>query len=211
MNKMGKVVVLNHPLIDHKMTIIRDKNTGSKAFRETVSEIGGLITYEISRDFSTVNKEIETPVVKMTAHELEKKVVIVPILRAGLGMVDGIHNMIPHAKIGHVGLYRDEETLEPHTYYSKFPEQTKESVVLVVDPMLATGGSASAAIDILKKVGAKDIRYVGLVGCPEGVARLQKDHPDVDIYLAALDSHLNELGYIVPGLGDCGDRLFGTK
>ncbi len=208
---MSKVVVLNHPLIDHKMMRIRDKRTGTKEFRESVSEVSGLITYEITRDFTTVPRTIETPICETTVHELEKQIVIVPILRAGLGMVDGIHNIIPTAKIGHIGLYRDEETLIPQVYYSKFPKDINESVVLVVDPMLASGGSASKAIDILKDHGATDIRYVGLVGCPEGVARLQKDHPDVSVYLAALDSHLDEHGYIVPGLGDCGDRLFGTK
>ncbi len=208
---MSKLLVLKHPLIDHKMAKIRDKNTGTKEFRESVSEVGGLITYEITRDLETVAKEIETPICKTTVHELKKQVVIVPILRAGLGMVEGIHNLIPTAKVGHVGLYRDEETLEPQVYYKKFPEGLEDSVVLVVDPMLATAGSAAKAIDIVKEAGATDIRYVGLVGCPEGVKRLQKDHPDVAIYLAALDSHLNEVGYIVPGLGDCGDRLFGTK
>jgi uracil phosphoribosyltransferase len=208
---MGKVVVLKHPLIDHKMMKIRDKRTGTKEFREAVSEVGGLITYEITRDFTTIPKVIETPICETTVYQLEKQVVIIPILRAGLGMVDGIHNIIPTAKIGHIGLYRDEETLQPQVYYSKFPKDIADCVVLVVDPMLASGGSASKAIEILKSKGATDIRYIGLVGCPEGVARLQKDHPDVDIYLAALDSHLNEVGYIVPGLGDCGDRLFGTK
>jgi uracil phosphoribosyltransferase len=208
---MSKVTVLNHPLIDHKMSQVRDKNTNTKAFRETVSEIGALITYEITRDFKTTPKTIETPMAVMTAYELEKPVVIVPILRAGLGMVDGIHNIIPNAKIGHIGLYRDEETLEPKAYYQKFPKTITDSVVLVVDPMLATGGSASYAIDVLKQHGVIDIRYVGLVGCPEGIKRLQKDHPDVSIYLAALDEKLDENGYIVPGLGDCGDRLFGTK
>lgn len=208
---MSKVTVLKHPLIDHKMSQVRNINTNTKAFRETVSEIGALITYEITRDFKTRPIEIETPMAKMTAHELEKPVVIVPILRAGLGMVDGIHNIIPTAKIGHIGLYRDEETLEPKAYYQKFPKTIQESVVLVVDPMLATGGSASYAIQVLKESNVKDIRYVGLVGCPEGVQRLQEDHPDVSIYLAALDEKLDENGYIVPGLGDCGDRLFGTK
>ncbi len=208
---MSKLIVLNHPLIDHKMAKIRDKNTGTKEFRESVSEVGGLITYEITRDFQTVDKTIETPICEMKAKELAKQIVIVPILRAGLGMVEGIHNIIPTAKIGHVGLYRDEVSLEPKVYYSKFPDVISDSVVLVVDPMLATGGSASKAIDIIKNTGAKDIRYVGLVGCPEGIKRIQEDHPDVPIYLAALDSHLNEKGYIVPGLGDCGDRLFGTK
>ena len=208
---MSKVTVLNHPLIDHKMSQVRDKNTNTKAFRETVSEIGALITYEITRDFKTTPKTIETPMATTTAYELEKPIVIVPILRAGLGMVDGIHNIIPNAKIGHIGLYRDEETLEPKAYYQKFPKTITQSVVLVVDPMLATGGSASYAIDVLKKQGVEDIRYVGLVGCPEGIQRLQNDHPDVSIYLAALDEKLDKNGYIVPGLGDCGDRLFGTK
>ncbi len=208
---MAKVTVLNHPLIDHKMSIIRDKTTNTKRFRENVNEIGGLITYEITRDLATKEVEIETPIQKTIAKQLSKDVVIVPILRAGLGMVDGIQMIIPTAKVGHVGMYRDEETLEPHEYYAKFPEEIKDGTVLVVDPMLATGGSASAAIEAVKKRGAKDIRFVGLVGAPEGVERLNKDHPDVDIYLAALDEKLNEVGYIVPGLGDCGDRLFGTK
>jgi uracil phosphoribosyltransferase len=208
---MSKLIVLNHPLIDHKMAKIRDKNTGTKEFRESVSEVGGLITYEITRDFKTKPKLVDTPICQTTCYELEKQIVIVPILRAGLGMVDGIHNIIPSAKIGHIGLYRDEETLLPHVYYAKFPPHLSESVVLVVDPMLASGGSASKAIEIIKSKGATDIRYIGLVGCPEGVKRLNDDHPDVSIYLAAMDSHLNEKGYIVPGLGDCGDRLFGTK
>lgn len=208
---MSKLVVIKHPLIDHKMSKIRNKDTGTKEFRESLSELGGLITYEITRDFTTKPKQIETPICETTVYELEKPVVIVPILRAGLGMVDGIHNLIPSAKIGHIGLYRDEETLQPQVYYSKLPKDTKDSVVLLVDPMLASGGSVSKAIDIIKETGAKDIRYVGLVGAPEGVERLQKDHPDVPVYLAALDSHLNKNSYIVPGLGDCGDRLFGTK
>lgn len=208
---MSKVVILNHPLINHKMAKIRDKRTGTKEFRESVSEVGGLITYEITRDFSTRLITVETPICETQAYELDKQVVIVPILRAGLGMVEGIHNMIPTAKIGHIGLYRDEETLQPQVYYQKFPRDIINGVVLVVDPMLATAGSACKAIEILKEHGATDIRYVGLVGCPEGISRLQKEHPDVPIYLAAMDSHLNENGYIVPGLGDCGDRLFGTK
>ncbi len=208
---MSKVVVVNHPLIDHKMAKIRDKQTETKQFRETVSEIGMLITYEITRDFETVPKEVETPIQKTICNVLKKPVVIVPILRAGLGMVEGIHNIIPNARIGHVGVYRDEETLEPHEYFAKFPVDMNISTVLIVDPMLATGGSASAAITMVKKRGATDIRFVGLVGCPEGVKKLQEDHPDVDIYLAAMDEKLNEKGYIIPGLGDCGDRLFGTK
>jgi uracil phosphoribosyltransferase len=208
---MSQLIVIKHPLIDHKMSKIRNKDTGTKEFRESLSELGGLITYEITRDFTTKPKQIETPICETTVYELEKPVVIVPILRAGLGMVDGIHNLIPSAKIGHIGLYRDEETLQPQVYYSKLPKDTKDSVVLLVDPMLASGGSVSKAIDIIKQTGAKDIRYVGLVGAPEGVERLHKDHPDVPVYLAALDSHLNDKSYIVPGLGDCGDRLFGTK
>lgn len=208
---MSKVTVLSHPLIDHKMAQVRDKHTSTKAFRETVSEIGALITYEITRDLKTKPKEIETPMAKTTVYELAKDVVIVPILRAGLGMVDGLHNMIPTAKIGHIGIYRNEETLEPASYYQKFPVGIQDSVVLLVDPMLATGGSATFAIKVLKSIGVKDIRFVGLVGCPEGVSRLQNDHPEVPIYLAALDEKLNEVGYIIPGLGDCGDRLFGTK
>ena len=208
---MSKVVILNHPLINHKMAKIRDKRTGTKEFRESVSEVGGLITYEITRDFTTRLITVETPICETQAYELDKQVVIVPILRAGLGMVEGIHNMIPTAKIGHIGLFRDEETLQPQVYYQKFPKDIVNGVVLVVDPMLATAGSACKAIDILKEHGATDIRYVGLVGCPEGISRLQREHPDVPIYLAAMDSHLNENGYIVPGLGDCGDRLFGTK
>lgn len=208
---MGKLVIVDHPLIEHKLSIVRDRNTNTKSFREGVNEIGSLITYEITRDLTLKTKMIDTPVIETKSFELEKQIVIIPILRAGLGMVEGIHNLLPQAKIGHVGLYRDEETLNPHTYYAKFPDGLANSVVLVVDPMLATGGSADAAIELLKKEGAKDIRFVGLVGCPEGVKLLQDKHPDVDIYLAALDSHLNELGYIVPGLGDAGDRLFGTK
>lgn len=208
---MSKVTVLNHPLIDHKMAIIRDKATPTKLFRENVNEIGGLITYEITRDLETEEILVETPITKTMCKVLSKNVVIVPILRAGLGMVDGIQMIIPTAKVGHVGMYRDEETLEPHEYYAKFPPEIASGTVLVVDPMLATGGSACAAITAVKKRGANDIRFVCLVGCPEGVARLQEEHPDVDVYLAAMDEKLNELGYIVPGLGDCGDRLFGTK
>lgn len=208
---MGKLVVLNHPLIDHKMSLIRDKNTSTKTFRETVGEIGALITYEITKDLETVEIEVETPIQKTICRQLNKQLVIVPILRAGLGMVNGIHDMVPSAKIGHIGLYRDEKSLEPISYYAKFPTDILDGVVLVVDPMLATGGSATAAITELKNRGAKDVRFVGLVGCPEGVKRLQMDHPDVPIYLAALDEKLNEVGYIVPGLGDAGDRLFGTK
>ncbi|MDA3932262.1 MAG: uracil phosphoribosyltransferase [Tenericutes bacterium] len=208
---MSKVVIFDHPLIQHKLTIIRDKNTNTKTFRENVNEIGSLVTYEITRDLETREVEVETPITKTKARILAKDVVIVPILRAGLGMVDGIQNVIPTAKIGHIGLYRDEITLRPTKYYSKFPVEIKEATVLIVDPMLATGHSAIAAIDEVKAFGAKDIRFVGIVGCPEGVEALQNAHPDVDIYMVSIDEGLNEVGYIVPGLGDCGDRLFGTK
>ena len=208
---MGKLVIFNHPLMHHKLSIIRDEKTGTKDFRETVSEIGMLMAYEITRDLPTVKVDVKTPVGIAHCEQLKKEVVIVPILRAGLGMVDGITKLIPTAKVGHVGLYRDEKTLEPHEYYAKFPPCITEASVLVVDPMLATGGSACHAIDVLKRRGVTDIVYVGLVGAPEGVKRLQKEHPDVNIFLAALDEKLNDACYIVPGLGDCGDRLFGTK
>ncbi|MDD3130168.1 MAG: uracil phosphoribosyltransferase [Candidatus Izemoplasmatales bacterium] len=208
---MSKVVVFDHPLIQHKMSIIRNKNTDTKTFRENVNEIGSLVTYEVTRDLQTKEIEIETPISFTKAKILAKDVVIVPILRAGLGMVDGIQNVIPTAKVGHVGVYRDETTLMPHEYYLKFPIGIEEATVLVVDPMLATGGSAIATIDRVKQHGAKDIRFVGLVGCPEGIKALQDKHPDIDIYVVSIDEKLNEVGYIVPGLGDCGDRLFGTK
>ncbi len=208
---MANVTVLSHPLIKHKLSIIRDKATSTKQFKECLDEIAGLMAYEISRDLETKEVEIETPICKCKAEVLAKEIVIVPILRAGLGMVDGIRNLIPTAKVGHIGLYRDEETLEPQTYYAKFPKEITEGTVILVDPMLATGGSLVAGIDILKGKGAKDIIYVGLVGAPEGIAKVQAAHPDVHIFLAALDEKLNENGYIVPGLGDCGDRIFGTK
>lgn len=206
-----KLFVMKHPLIDHKMAKIRDKDTNSKEFRESVSELGALLTYEVTRDLETNQVEVETPLGKADCQILSKQVVLVPILRAGLGMVDGIHNIIPTARIGHIGLYRNEDTLQPVVYYAKFPKNVKDSLVIVLDPMLATGGTVSKAIDILKERGVTKIKYVGLVGCPEGVEKLQTDHPDVPIYLAALDSHLTDNGYIYPGLGDCGDRLFGTK
>ncbi|MBN2504460.1 MAG: uracil phosphoribosyltransferase [Bacilli bacterium] len=208
---MGKVILINHPLIEHKLAIIRNKTTDTKTFRENVNEIGSLVTYEITRDLTTKPVQVETPIAMTTCQQLAKDVVIVPILRAGLGMVDGIHNVIPTAKIGHIGLYRDERTLKPHSYYMKLPPVLPDATILVVDPMLATGGSAVAAINLVKQQGGKDIRFVGLVGCPEGIAMLQKHHPNVDIYLVSVDERLNEVGYIVPGLGDCGDRLFGTK
>ena len=205
------VTILNHSLVKHKLTNIRKKETKTKDFYQHVEEIAGLMAYEITRDFPLKEVEIETPICKCVQYEIANDVVIVPILRAGLGMVEGIRSMIPTAKVGFIGLYRDEETLEPHEYYAKFPDTIVDSIVLVVDPMLATGGSAIAAIEMLKKRGCKDIRYVGLVGAPEGIEALSKAHPDVDIYLASQDEKLNEHGYIVPGLGDCGDRLFGTK
>ena len=203
--------LLKHPLIIHKLTQIRKKETGTKDFREALDEIAGLMAYEISRDLPLREVTIETPLSKCQTHELATHIVLVPVLRAGLGMVDGITNLIPIAKVGHVGIYRDHETLKPHEYYAKLPPCIIESVVMILDPMLATGGSASATIAYLKKQGAKQIRLVCIVGAPEGVNRIEKDHPDVDIYLAALDEHLDENGYIVPGLGDAGDRLFGTK
>ncbi len=209
---MGKFQVIDHPLIQHKLTIIRDKNCGTKVFREVVDEIAMLMAYEISRDMPVEDIEIETPIVKSVQKTLTgKKVAIIPILRAGIGMVDGILELIPAAKVGHVGMYRDEETLEPHEYFIKLPDDIDSRQLLVVDPMLATGGSAIMAIDSLKKRGATNIKFVCLVSAPEGVKALRDAHPDVDIYTAALDDHLNENGYIVPGLGDAGDRLFGTK
>lgn len=203
--------VLHHPLITHKLTQMRQKDTGTKDFRQNLDEIAGLMAYEITRDVPTRKVEIITPVAPCVSEEMAKEIVLVPILRAGLGMVNGIRNLIPTAKVGHIGLYRDEETLEPHEYFAKFPSNLPDSVVMVLDPMLATGGSASAAIDMIKKRGATVIKLICLVGAPEGVKRIEEDHPDVDIYLAALDEKLNEHGYIVPGLGDAGDRIFGTK
>ena len=205
------LTVLKHPLITHKLAIMRNQETGTKDFRQNLSEIGGLMVYEISRDLPTEPITVQTPVEKCVTERISKDIVLVPILRAGLGMVDGIANLIPTVKIGHIGLYRDEETLEPHEYFCKMPTNSKDAVVYVVDPMLATGGSAAAAITLLKKRGINNIKLVCLVGVPEGVKRIEDEHPDVDIYLAALDEKLNEKGYIVPGLGDAGDRIFGTK
>lgn len=209
---MSKLIQLNHPLIFHKMAIIRDKNTGSKAFRELVEEVSMLMAYEVTRDLQTEYVEIETPICK-TRHKMlsGKKLAIVPILRAGLGMVDGMVKLIPAAKVGHIGLYRDEETLKPVEYFCKLPQDIADRDVLVVDPMLATGGSAADALTLLKQKGAKNLRLVCLISSPEGIKYVQEAHPDVDIYIGAIDEKLNEQGYIVPGLGDAGDRLFGTK
>ncbi len=203
--------VLDHPLITHKLAIMRDKNTTTKDFRQNLDEIAGLMAYEITRDFPTQKVEVETPMGPCVTKALSKEIVLVPILRAGLGMVSGILDLVPTAKVAHVGLYRDEETLEPHEYFAKYPKNMEDAVVMIVDPMLATGGSANAAISMVKKQGARNIRLVCLVGVPEGVRAVEDAHPDVDIYLAALDERLNEIGYIVPGLGDAGDRIFGTK
>lgn len=203
--------LLKHPLITHKLTQLRRKETETKEFRETLKEIAGLIVYEITRDLPLKNITVETPMGTCVTQELARDVVLVPVLRAGLGMVDGISNLIPSVRIGHIGIYRDHKTLEPNTYYSKFPDNLADAVVMVLDPMLATGGSATAAIKFLKDQGAKTIKLVCVIGAPEGVRRIEEDHPDVQIYLAGLDEKLNDIGYIVPGLGDAGDRLFGTK
>lgn len=209
---MSKVVVLDHPLIQHKLSIMRDKNTGTKEFRELLSEIAMLMVFEVTRDLETKEVDVETPICTCKSRVLAgKKLGIVPILRAGLGMVEGVTKLIPAARVGHIGLYRDPQTLEPVEYYCKLPADSENRELLVLDPMLATGGSASAAINFIKKRNCNHIRLVNLIAAPEGIARIQKDHPDVDIYVAALDDHLNEHGYIVPGLGDAGDRLFGTK
>ena len=208
----SKLHIVDHPLVAHKLTILRDKNTSTKDFRELVSEIGMLITYEATRDLQLVDKEVETPICKTVAPTLKgKKFAVVPILRAGLGLVDGVLRMVPSARVGHIGLYRNEETLEPVKYFCKMPKDIAERDVLIVDPMLATGGSASTAIGFMKEYGCTNIKLMVLLAAPEGIERLQKDHPDVDIYCGAVDDHLNEHGYIVPGLGDAGDRIFGTK
>ena len=209
---MGVVHVLDHPLIQHKLAILRSKNTSVKEFRELISEISGLMCYEATRNLPTKEVEVQTPVAVAKCHRLAgKKLAIIPILRAGLGMVDAMVDLIPSAKIGHIGLYRDPETHMPVEYYCKLPEDISNRQVFVVDPMLATGGSAVAAIDFLKKYGCKNIVMMNIIGCPEGVKAVQDAHPDVDMYLAALDEKLNEHAYIVPGLGDAGDRIFGTK
>ena len=207
-----KIHVVDHPLVAHKMTILRDKNTSTKDFRELVSEIGMLITYEATRDLPLTEKEVETPICKTTAPTLKgKKFAVVPILRAGLGLVDGVLRMVPSARVGHIGMYRNEETLEPVKYFCKMPKDVAERDVLIVDPMLATGGSACAAIGFMKEYGCKNIKLMVLLAAPEGIERISREYPDVDVYCGAVDSHLNERGYIVPGLGDAGDRIFGTK
>ena len=209
---MSKVIVMDHPLIQHKIGWLRRKELGSKEFRKLVGEIAMLECYEATRDLQLEDVEIETPICKATVKELKgKKLAVVPILRAGLGMVDGMLAMIPAAKVGHIGLYRDPETLMPVEYYSKLPEDCGEREVFVVDPMLATGGSAVAAIQMLKDKGVKNLHFLCVIAAPEGVAAMQDAHPDVDMYIGALDDHLNDHGYIVPGLGDAGDRIFGTK
>jgi uracil phosphoribosyltransferase len=209
---MGRVVVMDHPLIQHKVSLMRDKETGSKEFRELLGEVSMLMAYEVTRDLPLKEVEIETPVAKSRTKVIAgKKVGIIPILRAGLGMVEGILKLIPTAKVGHIGLYRDPDTLEPVEYYCKLPIDAQERDLILVDPMLATGGSASAAITFVKQRGVKNIKLVNIIAAPEGVDRVTRDHPDVDIFVAAVDERLNEHGYIIPGLGDAGDRLFGTK
>lgn len=209
---MQKIMIMDHPVIQHKIGIIRRKETGSRDFRAMIGEIAMYMCYEATRDLKLQDVEIETPIAKTTVKELSgKKLAVVPILRAGLGMVDGMLAMTPAAKVGHIGLYRDPETLKPVEYYCKLPADCDEREVFVVDPMLATGGSAVAAIQMLKDKGCKSIRFMCIIAAPEGIEAMKKAHPDVDMYIGALDDHLNEHGYIVPGLGDAGDRIFGTK
>jgi uracil phosphoribosyltransferase len=203
--------LIKHPLLIHKLTHLRRRETDTREFRETLEEVAGLMAYEITRDIPLKAVTVRTPLMECSTSELAKDIVLIPVLRAGLGMVNGIANLIPGARVGHIGIYRDHKTLEPRTYYSKFPENLEDAIIMVLDPMLATGGSSSAAIQVLKEHGAKTIKLVCIVGAPEGVSKIEKDHPDVQIYLAALDESLDEHGYILPGLGDAGDRLFGTK
>ena len=209
---MSKVVVVDHPLVQHKLTMMRQKDAGAKDFRELLSEISMFLAYEVTKDLPMKDTEVETPICTTTSKVIAgRKLAIVPVLRAGLGMVDGFLTLVPAAKVGHIGLYRDPETLLPVEYYCKLPPDIDDREVVVLDPMLATGGSASAAIDFIKEHGAKHIKLMNLIAAPEGIEYVQKAHPDVDIYVAAIDEKLNEHGYIVPGLGDAGDRLFGTK
>ncbi|MBR3251136.1 MAG: uracil phosphoribosyltransferase [Erysipelotrichaceae bacterium] len=205
------VTVLNHPLITHKLAIMRMEETGHKDFRENLDEIASLMAYEVCRDLPVKDVTVKTPMGLCNTKMLDTEVILVPILRAGMGLVNGIMDLMPTAKVGFIGLYRDEKTLEPVEYFAKFPKELTEGIVLVLDPMLATGGSAIAAVDMIKRRGAKNIKMVCLVGAPEGVEAFEKAHPDVDLYMAALDDHLNDIGYIVPGLGDAGDRIYGTK
>ena len=207
---MSNVFESHHPLVLHKLSRLRDVNTDPKKFRELVQEIAALLVYEATADLAVIQREVQTPLAKMTGHELKEKIGLVPILRAGLGMVEGIWELMPSAEVWHIGLYRDEKTLRPVQYYNKLPLEPTVSVCLILDPMLATGGSATAAVEVLKHWGVKKIKFIGLIGAPEGIALMQKEHPDVPIYLAAIDDHLNEKGYIMPGLGDAGDRQFGT-
>jgi len=207
---MSNVFASKHPLILHKLSRLRNKNTEPKKFRELVREIAALLAYEATADLAITPRELETPLARMTGYELKEKIGLVPILRAGLGMVEGIWELMPVAEVWHIGLYRDEHTLKPVEYYNKLPIEPTVSVCLILDPMLATGGSATATANVLKRWGVKKIKFVGLIGAPEGIAAMQKAHPDIDIHLAAIDDHLNERAYIVPGLGDAGDRQFGT-
>lgn len=209
---MGNITITNHPLIQHKLTLLRDKNTGSKEFRELVGEIAMLMCYEATRDLTLKEVEIETPISVVKTKVISgKKLAFVPILRAGLGMVEGVLRLVPSARVGHIGLYRDPKTLEPVEYYCKLPSDIEEREVIVLDPMLATGGSATDAISMIKERKPKSIKFMGIIAAPEGLNRLSKAHPDIDIFCAALDEKLNDHGYIVPGLGDAGDRIFGTK
>ena len=209
---MSKLFVMDHPLIQHKLSMIRDKRTSAKDFRELINEVSLLMAYEVTRDLPLEEVEIETPIQKCTCRVISGRMIaVVPVLRAGLGMVDGIMELMPAAKVGHIGVYRDPQTLNPVEYYCKLPVDIAERIVIVVDPMLATGGSASAAISFIKQRGCKKIKLMNLIAAPEGVARVQEEHPDVDIFVAAMDEKLNDHGYIIPGLGDAGDRLFGTK
>jgi uracil phosphoribosyltransferase len=207
---MSNVHASTHPLVAHKLSRLRDKKTEPKKFRELVREISALLAYEATSDLVVMPRELETPLAKMTGYELQEKIGLIPVLRAGLGMVEGIWELMPVAEVWHIGLYRDERTLKPVEYYNKLPIEPTVSVCLILDPMLATGGSACATADVLKRWGVKKIKYVGLIGAPEGIKAMQTAHPDIDIYLAAIDDHLNERAYIVPGLGDAGDRQFGT-